>query len=114
VSSHRLITKSVTIALAAGALAAPVAGARPPVDPLHISPVHISAAEEQVIASRGQGAPEPAPAPVSHAVPQVRSTHRHEFDLGSAVIGAGIAAGLTAIALGAFGAAGRRRVHVAR
>jgi hypothetical protein len=109
VSSHRLITKSLTIALAAGALASPPAGARPPVDPLRISP-----AEEQVIASRGQGAPEPVPAPVSHAVPQVRSTHRHAFDLGSAVLGAGIAAGLTAIAFGAFGAAGRRHVRVAR
>jgi hypothetical protein len=111
VSSHRLITKSLTIALAAGALASPVALAGPPLDPIT---TQMTPQEQQVIASRGQGAPEPVPAPVSHAVPQVRSTHRHAFDLGSAVIGAGIAAGLTAIALGAFGAAGRRRVRVAR
>jgi hypothetical protein len=112
VSSHRLITKSLTIALAAGALASPVALAGPPLDPIttQMTPQE----ERQVIASRGQGAPEPVPVPVSHAAPQVRSTHGHTFDLGSAAVGAGIAAGLMAIALGALGAAGRRRVRVAR
>lgn len=107
-SSHRLITKSLTIGLAAAALGAPSALAGPPLQPIR----PMSEQERQVIASRGQGSP--APDPVVSVQPQAKATD-DGFDWGSAVIGAGAAGGLSIlVAVGALGLADHRRVRVAR
>jgi hypothetical protein len=99
-TSHRFITKSLTIGLAATALGAPFASAGPPAD------IHLTPQEQQVLASRGQGAPEP--------IARIAPVSDDGFDWGSAGIGAGAAGALTLVALGAFGLAGNRRVRVAR
>ena len=106
--SHRLITKSLTIGLAASALGASSAPAGPPLQPI------MTPQEQQVIASRGQGAP--APDVVSSTAPQAGDTGEG-FDWGSAAIGAGAGAvgGVSIlVALGAFGLSDGRRVRVAR
>jgi hypothetical protein len=97
-TSHRLITRSLTIGLAATALGAPFASA---------ADVSLTPQERQVLASRGQGAPEP-----SAPVVRVAKASDDGFDWGSAGIGA--AGALTLAALGAFGLAGNRRIRVAR
>ena len=108
-SSHRLITKSLTIGLAAAALGAPSVLAGPPLQPIR----PMSEQERQVIASRGQGSP--VPEPVVSAEPQAKATDDGGFDWGSAVIGAGAAGGLSIlVAVGALGLADHRRVRVAR
>jgi hypothetical protein len=108
-SSHRLITKSLTIGLAAAALGAPSALAALPLDAI----VPMTEQEQQVIASRGQGAP--VPDPVVSAEPQAKATDGGGFDWGSAVIGAGAVGAVSIlVAVGAFGLADHRRVRVAR
>jgi hypothetical protein len=102
-SSHRLISKSLTIGLAAAALGVPPALAGPPLQPIR----PMSVQEKQVLASRGQGAPVPQS--------QATTTGGDGFDWGSAVIGAGAAGGLSVlVAVGALGVADHRRVRVAR
>ena len=101
-SSHRLITKSLTIGLTAAALGAPSALAVP-----------MTPQERQVIASRGQGPP--TPVAVVSTAPQVKATDDGGFDWGSAAIGAGAVGGLSVlVGVGAFGLADHRRVRVAR
>jgi hypothetical protein len=108
-SSHRRITKSLTIGLAAAALGASSALAVPPLDPI----VPMTAQEQQVVASRGQGAP--VPEPVVSTEPQVTVTDDGGLDWGSAIIGAGAVGGLSIlVAVGAFGLADHRRVRIAR
>ena len=106
--SHHRITKSLTIGLAAAAVAAPSALAGPPQEPI----VPMTAQEQQVIASRGQGSP--VPDPVVSTEPQVAAAD-DGFDWGSAAIGAGAAGGLAIlVAVGALGLADHRRVRIAR
>ena len=105
-SSHRLITKSVCAGLAAAAIAAPAAVAGPPLDPI----THITPQEQQVLASRGQGAPEPVTVPV---VTKAKPVDSSGFDVGDAGIGAGVAAGLMLLGLGSAGLARKRYVGVA-
>jgi hypothetical protein len=97
---------SVAIALAALALAAPVAQARP-IDP----PIGTFTEEEQR-ALRGESAaraPEPLPATTA---PRVQST-ASGFDWGSAAVGA--SAGILALlTVGALSAGGRRRLRTSR
>jgi hypothetical protein len=64
--------------------------------------------DPQVLASRGTPT-----RPTKTAAPQVRSTD-DGFDWGSAGIGAAVTGGLILIAIGAFGAAYRARVRLAR
>ena len=66
--------------------------------------------EEQVLASRGVGAPYPA---IQIGAPRTDSTDTG-FDWSSAGIGAGAAAGLILVAAGGFGATQRTRFRVAR
>jgi hypothetical protein len=66
--------------------------------------------EEQVLASRGVGAPYPA---INAGAPRAASTDTG-FDWGSAGIGAGAAAGLILVAAGGVGATHRARFRVAR
>ena len=105
-SSHRLITRSFCTGLAAAAIAAPAAVAGPPLDPI----THITPQEQQVLASRGQGAPEPVTAPV---VTKAEPVDNDGFDVGDAGVGAGVAAGLMLLALGSAGLARKRSVGVA-
>lgn len=105
-SSHRLITRSVCTGLAAAAIAAPAALARPAQEPI----VPITPQEQQVLASRGQGAPKPVTAPV---VTKAKSVDNDGFDVGDAGIGAGFAAGLMLLALGSAGLARKRTVGAA-
>jgi hypothetical protein len=98
---------SIVIALAAVALAAPAAQARP-IDP----PIGTFTEEEQR-ALRGESAV-PAPEPVVPATtaPRVQSTDSG-FDLGSAAVGAG--AGILAlVTVGGLSAGGRRRLRTSR
>jgi hypothetical protein len=105
-TSHRFITRTLTTGLVGAALAASTAVAGPPLDP--ITP-HMTAQEQQVIASRGQGAPEPVVVPVSHVAPKAQSSDDSGFDVGDAAIGAGIAGGLLLIVgIGAVGVTHRR------
>jgi hypothetical protein len=107
-TSHRLITKSLTIGLATTALGAPFAAAGPPAD------IHLTAQERQVLASRGQGAPLGQQIPGAQVKAPV-STNDGGFDWGSAAIGAGAAGGLSLIVgIGVLGLADNRRVRVAR
>jgi len=106
-SSHRLITRSVCTGLAAAAIAAPAALAGPPLDPI----THITPQEQQVLASRGQGAPEPVTARV--VVTKAEPVDGSGFDVGDAGIGAGVAAGLMLLGLGSAGLARKRSVGVA-
>jgi hypothetical protein len=105
-SSHRLITRSLSTGLAVAALAAPAALAGPPLDPI----IPITPQEQQVLASRGQGAPEPVQAPV---VTKAKPVDNSGFDVGDAGVGAGVAAGLMLLALGSAGLARKRTVGVA-
>ena len=104
-TSRRLITKSLTIGLAAMALGAPFAAARP-------ADIQLTPQERQVLASRGQGAPQPIDVPTP--VAGVASAGDDGFDWAAAGIGAGAAGAVTLVALGAFGLAGNRRVRVVR
>jgi hypothetical protein len=109
-SSHGFISRSLVAGLAAAALAASSAAAGPPLDPI----VHVSSQEQQVLASRGQGAPEPVSRPVTHVVvPQAQSAGDSGFDWGDAGIGAGIAGGVMLL-FGSAGLAQRRGIHFAR
>jgi hypothetical protein len=91
-TSHRFITRTLTTGLVGAALAASSAVAGPPLDP--ITP-QMTPQEQQVIASRGQGAPYPAVhVPVTHVAPKAQSADGSGFDVGDAAIGAGIAGGL--------------------
>ena len=132
--SGRTLTGAVTAALAAGALAVPMASARPaePTETyagqqqLHKSGVPIndsssldkrspdakdaaslsslSETEKQVLASRGVGAPT-TPA----STPQVVSSTSDDFEWGDAAIGAGGAAAAIILASGGAMALTRRR-----
>jgi hypothetical protein len=103
-SSHRFITKSVSTGLAVAAITASAAVAVPPRD----AGTSLTSQEQQVIASRGQGAPVPSKAPV---VATVKSNDG--FDLGVAGIGAGIAGGLMLVGFGSVGLAHRRSMGLA-
>ena len=105
-SSHRLITRSVCTGLAAAAIAAPAALAGPPLDPI----THITPQEQQVLASRGQGAPEPVRVPV---VTKAKPVDNSGLDVGAAGIGAGVAAVLLLLGLGSAGLARKRSVGLA-
>ena len=105
-SSQRFIIRSVTTGLAVAAFAAPSALAGPPRDP--VSP--ITSQEQQVIASRGQGAPEPVKAPVAVSA---KSADNSGFDLGDAGIGAGVVGGLLLVAFGSAGLVRQRHTGVA-
>ncbi|HEX2411574.1 MAG TPA: hypothetical protein VHJ39_10440 [Solirubrobacteraceae bacterium] len=90
----------IAIALAAVALAAPAAQARP-IDP----PINTFTEEEQR-ALRGES-------PAANA-PRVESTD-HGFDWGSAAAGAGAGAGVLAlITLGGLSVSNHRRLRIAR
>jgi hypothetical protein len=96
----------IAVALTALALTAPAAAqARPALDP---AGKPVSEQEQQVLASRGQGAPE-----VAQQAPQVVSVDSG-FDWASAALGAG--GGLAIVALGALGigATGHGRMRTAR
>jgi len=106
-TSHRFITRTLTTGLVGAAIAASSAVAGPPLDP--ITP-HLTPQEQQVLASRGQGAPVPTRGPVTHVAPKAQSTDDSGFDVGDAAIGAGVIGGLLLIGLGSAGAAqGRLR-----
>lgn len=83
-SSHRLAVRPLAVALAALALASPTAMAAP-IDSL---------SEEQVLASRGTGAPSEPAAAVSDS-PRAEAPDSG-FDWGSAAIGAAALAALLA------------------
>jgi hypothetical protein len=106
-TSHRFITRTLTTGLVGAAIAASSAVAGPPLDP--ITP-HLTPQEQQVLASRGQGAPTPTRGPVTHVAPKAQSSDDSGFDVGDAAIGAGVAVGLMVISIGGFGVAqGRLR-----
>jgi hypothetical protein len=90
-TSHRFITRTLTTGLVGAALAASSAVAGPPLDP--ITP-QMTPQEQQAIASRGQGAPNPIRGPVTYVAPKAQSTDAGGFDVGDAAIGAGIAGSL--------------------
>ena len=115
-SSHRRslrLSRPLAAGIAALALAAPAAHARPAQDPVVLPSAHHAIAPHGI----GQNAPPvywaspDAPIPVKHSsVPQVRSTDTG-FDVTSAAVGA---AGLGLIALLAVGMTtltGRRRMR---
>jgi hypothetical protein len=105
-TSHRFITRTLTTGLVGAALAASTAVAGPPLDP--ITPPQ-TPQEQQAIASRGQGAPDPIRGPVTHVAPKATSSNDTGFDVGDAAIGAGIAGGLMlVVGLGAVGLAHKR------
>ena len=105
-TSHRFINRTLTTGLVGAALAASTAVAGPPLDP--ITP-HMTPQEQQIIASRGQGAPEPIVVPVTHVAPKAQSSDDSGFNVGDAAIGAGIAGGLLlVVGLGAVGVAHKR------
>lgn len=111
-SSHRFITRSVTTGLAAAAFAASSAMAGPPLDP--ITP--ITPQEQQVLASRGQGAPSPIRGPVTHVTrvePTVQAASGSDLNWGDAGIGAGVVGGLMLVAFGSAGLVHQRRTGVA-
>jgi hypothetical protein len=99
---------SIVIALAAVALAAPVAQARP-MDP----PIGTFTEEEQR-ALRGESAvPAPESVPATTA-PRVQTT-ASGFDWGSAAVGAGASAGiLVLLTAGGLSVGGRRRLRASR
>ena len=107
-TSYRFITRTLTTGLVGAALAASSAVAGPPLDP--ITP-QMSPQEQQVIASRGQGAPAPH-GPVTHVIAPAQSADNSGFDVGDAAIGAGIA-GLLVVAVGGIGVAQKKRTHFA-
>ena len=109
-TSHRFITRTLTTGLVGAAIAASSAVAGPPLDP--ITP-HMTPQEQQVIASRGQGAPAPVRGPVTHVATPKASSADNGFDWGDAAIGAGVAGGLMLLSIGGFGVA-QGRLHVAR
>ena len=90
----RGITRLGAATLAALALAAPAATARPIIDP----PAH---------------APAELTPPVVDATPKVTNATDGGFDWASAGVGAGTATGLIVIAVGAFGVAYRARIRLA-
>jgi len=105
-TSHRFITRTLTTGLVGAALVASTAVAGPPLDP--ITP-HMTPQEQQVIASRGQGAPDPIRGPVTYVAPKAQSSDDGGFDVGDAAIGAGIAGGLLlVVGLGAVGVTHKR------
>ena len=108
-TSHRFITRTLTTGLVGAALAASTAVAGPPLDP--ITP-HLTPQEQQVLASRGQGAPDPVRGPVTHVAPAAKPADDSGFDLGDAAIGAGVA-GLLIVAVGSVGVATKKRPHFA-
>ena len=108
-TSHRFITRTLTTGLVGAALAASTAVAGPPRDP--ITP-NLTPQEQQVLASRGQGAPDPVRGPVTHVAPQAQPSDDNGFDVGDAAIGAGIA-GLLVVAVGGIGVAQKKRTHFA-
>jgi hypothetical protein len=110
-TSHRFITRTLTTGLVGAAIAASSAVAGPPQDP--IQPQMRTAQEQQVLASRGQGAPDPVRGPVTHVAPKAQSADGSGFDWGDAAIGAGVAGGLMLLSIGGFGVA-QGRLHVAR
>jgi hypothetical protein len=91
---HLHLPRSLAVATATIALAAPSAMAR------------LSSEEAQVLASRGIG----APTPVTHVSAPRAASPDTGFDWGSAGIGAGAAAGLLLVAAGGVGATYRVRV----
>ena len=99
---------SIAVALAAVALAAPAAQARP-MDP----PINTFTEEEQR-ALRGESAvtaPEPVPATTAPRVQSIDSG----FDWASAAVGAGAATGaLALLTVGGLSAGGRRRMRTSR
>jgi hypothetical protein len=109
-TSHRFITRTLTTGLVGAAIAASAAVAGPPLDP--ITP-NLTPQEQQVIASHGQGAPDPVRGPVTHVAPQAQSADNSGFDVGDAAIGAGIVGGVLLVGIGSVGVA-QGRLHFAR
>jgi hypothetical protein len=72
---------------------------------------HMSPQEQQIIASRGQGAPTPHGL-ATHVIAPAQSADNSGFDVGDAAIGAGIA-GLLVVAVGGIGVAQKKRTHFA-
>jgi hypothetical protein len=109
-TSHRFITRTLTTGLVGAAIAASAAVAAPPQDPITTP---LTPQEQQVLAARGQGAPDPVRGPVTHVAPKAQSADDSGFDVGDAAIGAGVAGGLLLLGLGSVGVA-QGRLHVAR
>ena len=112
-TSHRFITRTLTTGLVGAAIAASSAVAGPPQDP---TPLPLTPQEQQVLqvlASRGQGAPDPIRGPVTHVAPKAQSADDSGFDVGDAAIGAAVAGGLLLVGLGSAGVA-KGRLHFAR
>jgi hypothetical protein len=104
---HVRLPRSLAVAVAALALAAPAATARPIAD----ATPGFSEQEVQMLASRGVGAPA---RPTRTSTPRTQSTATG-FDWGSAGIGAAAAGGLVVVvAVSGFGAARRGRLRLAR
>jgi hypothetical protein len=107
-TSHRFITRTLTTGLVGAAIAASTAVAVPPMDPIQVQ--MRTAQEQQALASRGQGAPDPVRGPVTHVAPKAQSADDSGFDVGDAAIGAGVIGGLLLVGLGSAGVAqGRLR-----
>ena len=102
---HVRLPRSLAVAVAALALAAPSATARPMID----AHPGLSEQEAQTLASRGVGAPAPAKHP---STPRTQPTATG-FDWSSAGIGAAAAGGLVLVAVSGFGAAHRARLRPA-
>src|SRR3954468_255568 len=98
-SSHRFITKSVSTGLAVAAITASAALAVPPRD----AGTSLTSQGQQVIASRGPGAPTPMRGPVPHVEPAAQVASDSGFDWADAGIGAGIAGGLMLVGVGLAG-----------
>jgi hypothetical protein len=94
---HQRLTRAVSGALAASAIAAPLAHARP---------------AEQVQASPTPGAPRTIEYPPEAPAPTVTRTIDEGFDLGSAAVGAGGAAAVLLVAGAGATAVSRRRQRV--
>jgi hypothetical protein len=101
---HRSTRRALALSLALPVLAAPAAVAQP----LDSGP-YPTHTEQQVLASRGLG----APTSVRAAVPPVRSAN-DGFDWGDAGIGAAAAGGLVLVGIGGLGLASRTRIRLAR
>jgi hypothetical protein len=100
------LPRSLAVAAAALALAAPSAAARP----MNDQPARLSEQETQVLASRGVGAPVPA---THTSTPRLESADTG-FDWGSAGIGAAATGALLLVAVAGFGASQRTRMRLAR
>jgi len=109
-TSHRFITRTLTTGLVGAAIAASSAVAGPPLDPITTP---LTPQEQQVLASHGQGAPDPVRGPVTHVAPKAQSADDNGFDWGDAAIGAGVVGGLMLVSIGGFGVV-QGRLHFAR